>query len=299
MSQIERPCFDLQAHSTCSDGTLAPADVVARAAADGVKLFALSDHDTVAGVPEALVAAEENGLALSPAAELSAVHGGYEDLHILGYELDHADPKLLAALDDFRADRGRRVRAMADKLRELGFELEDGALNRDAVGRPHLADAVLAHPDNAQRLHAEGIDGRDALFPAYLVPGAVAYVPRSRPTVPEAIEVIHAGGGVAIWAHPFWDVDAPEDALKTLDAFAAAGLDGVEAFYATHSERETRLLHTAARERGLLATGSSDFHGPEHRRFDAFRGFDLYGLEPILGPIGRRAGYQPTRASAE
>ena len=136
MSQIERPGFDLQAHSTCSDGTLAPADVVARAAADQVTLFALSDHDTVAGIPEALAAAANHGLALSPAAELSAVHGGYEDLHILGYEIDHTDADLLAALDDFRADRGRRIRAMADRLRELGFALDDSRLNRETVGRP-------------------------------------------------------------------------------------------------------------------------------------------------------------------
>jgi 3',5'-nucleoside bisphosphate phosphatase len=285
MRQIERPDFDLQAHSTCSDGTLAPSEVVARAAAAGVELLALSDHDTVAGIPEALAAARRNRLALSPAAELSAVHGGYEDLHILGYELDHEDPDLLAALEDFRADRGRRVRAMADRLRELGFELDDEALDREAVGRPHLADAVLAHPDNAQRLRAEGIDGRDTLFPAYLVPGAVAYIPRSRPTVPEAIDVIHAAGGVAVWAHPFWDVEAPAAALETLDAFAGAGLDGVEAFYTTHTEAQTRLLHAAARERGLLTTGSSDFHGPEHDRFDGFRAFSLFGLEPDLGPI--------------
>jgi predicted metal-dependent phosphoesterase TrpH len=295
MSESERPRFDLQSHSTCSDGALAPFEVVARAAAEGVELLALSDHDTVAGLPDALDAAARHGIALSPAAELSAVHGGYEDLHILGYELDHEHAGLNAALEDFRADRGRRVAEMAERMRELGFALDDAALDRETVGRPHLADAVLAHPDNARRLRAEGIDGRDTLFPPYLVPGAAAYIPRSRPTVPEAIEVIHAAGGVAVWAHPFWDVDAPDEALETLEAFAGHGLDGVEAFYATHTERETRLLHEAATSRGLLATGSTDFHGPNHDRFDAFRGFSLFGLEPILGPIGRKAGYQGRR----
>jgi 3',5'-nucleoside bisphosphate phosphatase len=287
MTRSERPRFDLQAHSTHSDGTLAPAEVVARAARAGVGLLALTDHDTVAGVPEALAAARRHGLALSPAAELSAVHGGHEDLHVLGYELDHDDDSLSTALDDFRADRGRRIAAMAERLRELGFELDDTRLRRESVGRPHLADAVLSHPANAQRLREEGIGGRDALFPAYLVPGAPAYVPRSRPTVPEAIAVIHAAGGVAVWAHPFWDVDAPAEALATLDEFVAAGLDGVEAFYATHTEEQTRLLHAAARERGLLTTGSTDFHGPEHERFSRFAGFELYGLEPALGPIAR------------
>jgi 3',5'-nucleoside bisphosphate phosphatase len=287
MTQTERPRFDLQAHSTCSDGTLEPADVVARAAQAGVELLALSDHDTVAGVPEALAAARRHGIALSPAAELSAVHGAHEDLHVLGYELDHTADNLSTALDDFRRDRGRRIAAMADKLRELGFELDDAKLRRDSVGRPHLADAVLSHPANQERLREEGIGGRDALFPPYLVPGAPAYVARSRPTVPEAIAVIHAAGGVAVWAHPFWDVDAPEEALATLDEFVAAGLDGVEAFYATHTEEQTRFLHAAAAERGLLTTGSTDFHGPEHERFNHFAGFELYGLKPALGPIAR------------
>jgi hypothetical protein len=90
---------------------------------------------------------------------------------------------------------------------------------------------------------------------------------------------------VAVWAHPFWDLDDPAETLATLDAFTAAGMDGVEVFYATYSEEQTRLLHAAARERDLLATGSTDFHGPGHERFDRFRGFALYGLEPVLGPI--------------
>jgi 3',5'-nucleoside bisphosphate phosphatase len=105
--------------------------------------------------------------------------------------------------------------------------------------------------------------------------------------VPEAIEVIHAAGGVAVWAHPFWDLDRTPEALQTLDTFAAAGLDGVEAFYAAHTAEQTRTLYDAARERGLLTTGSADFHGPEHERFNAFRAFELHGLEPDLGPIGR------------
>jgi predicted metal-dependent phosphoesterase TrpH len=284
------PTFDLQSHSIHSDGALPAAEVVARAAAAGVTLLALTDHDTVDGVPEALRAARRHEIALSPAAELSAVHGGHEDLHVLGYELDPADAELNVALHDFRGDRARRIAEMANRLRELGFALDDAPLKAreeagKPIGRPHLADAVLAHAANAERLRSEGIDGRDALFPPYLVPGAAAYIARSRPTVAEAIEVIHAAGGVAVWAHPFWDVDDPAEALATLAAFADAGLDGVEAFYATHTQTQTRLLHEAAAARGLLTTGSSDFHGPAHQSFNAFRAFELYGLEPNLGPI--------------
>jgi 3',5'-nucleoside bisphosphate phosphatase len=287
-----RPTFDLQSHSIHSDGALAASDVVARAAEAGMQLMALTDHDTIDGVPEAAAAAREHGIAFSVAAELSAVHGGYEDLHILGYELDPDDEDLKAALHDFRGDRARRIEQMADRLRELGFELDDTPLRarREAgkpIGRPHLADAVLQHPANAQRLVAEGIDGRDALFPPYLVPGAAAYVARSRPTVPQAIDVIHAAGGVAVWAHPFWDVNDQTEALATLQAFIDAGLDGVECFYASHTQAQTEALYRAAD--GLLTTGSADFHGPQHERFNAFGAFELHGLEPNLGPIGSRA----------
>jgi 3',5'-nucleoside bisphosphate phosphatase len=287
--------FDLQAHSRHSDGVLEAGEVVDRATAAGVELFALTDHDTVDGVPEAAARAAELGVRFSPASELSAVHGGHEDLHVLGYELDVRDPGLIETLRDFRGDRARRIEAMAERLRELGFELDTAPLEarREAgkpIGRPHLADAVLAHPANAQRLRDEGIAGKDELFPPYLVPGAKAYVPRSRPTVPEAIDVIHAAGGVAVWAHPFWDVEAPEEALATLAEFAGLGLDGVECFYVTHTERQTRLLHDFAMRHGLLTTGSSDFHGPEHGRFSGFLDFQVHGLTVRLGPIGGNTG---------
>jgi predicted metal-dependent phosphoesterase TrpH len=282
--------FDLQSHSLHSDGALPAADVVARAAAAGVELLALTDHDTVDGVPEAQAAAREHGIRLSPASELSAVHGGHEDLHVCGYGLDVTDATLLGLLEDFRGDRARRIEAMADRLRELGFELDDSPLTarREAgkpIGRPHLADAVLAHPANAQRLRDEDINGRSDLFPPYLVPGAAAYVARSRPTVAEAIRVIHDAGGVAVWAHPFWDLDSPQEAIEAIDAFVEAGLDGLEVFYPAHDEQQTRFLYDAATERGLLTTGSSDFHGPDHDPFNAFLAFDLHGLEPRLGPI--------------
>src|SRR3954454_3181858 len=137
------PSFDLQSHSVHSDGALSASDVVARAAEAGVELLALTDHDTVDGVAEAAEAAHAHGIRLSPAAELSAVHGAHEDLHVLGYGLDVADPDLLALLEDFRGDRARRIGARAARLRELGFELDDTPLEArraagKPIGRPHL-----------------------------------------------------------------------------------------------------------------------------------------------------------------
>ncbi len=286
------PAFDLQSHSTHSDGSLEPADVVRTAAAAGVELLALSDHDTVSGVAEAAAAGREAGVRVVPAVELSAVAGGDEDLHILGYELDPADPVLAARLEDSRADRGRRAEVMTGKLRELGFVVDADALDARAragrpIGRPHLAEAVLDHPGNAERLAREGRSNMDAFFAAYLLPGTPGYEPRRRPTVPEAIGWIHDAGGLAIWAHPFWNLDDDAEVVGDLDAFRADGLDGVEAFYITHTGAQTLLLADAAAERDLLTTGSADFHGPAHGRFHAFRAFDLHGREPNLGRIGR------------
>ena len=285
---MARPTFDLQAHSTCSDGALRPSAVVAAAHAAGVELLALTDHDTVDGVDEALEAAAACGLRVVPAAELSAIEGDREDLHILGYVLDHRRPGLLETLEAFRADRDRRAHRMADALREAGLELEFPDRAGKPVGRPHLAQAAFEHPANRMRLRDEEIVNFSQLLEAYLVPGARAYRRRTTPTVAEAIEAIHAAGGVAVWAHPFWDVDADPEVLGLIDRFVELGLDGVEAFYITHTEQQTRLVAGHCARRGLLATGSADFHGPEHPHFHAFRAFDLHGRTPNLGPIADR-----------
>src|SRR3954452_18129163 len=173
------PAFDLQSHSTQSDGALAPAEVVRGAADAGVELLALTDHDTVGGVDEALTAADEVGIGLVPASELSALHEDYEDYHVLGYQIDHQAPAMLEALEDFRADRDDRVQAMAARLGELGFAVDDELLDErrrsgKPIGRPHLAAAVLADVNNAARLEREGIDEVGGLIAAYLISGAPA-----------------------------------------------------------------------------------------------------------------------------
>jgi 3',5'-nucleoside bisphosphate phosphatase len=286
----ERPAFDLQSHSIHSDGELAPAGVVEAAVSAGVKLMSLTDHDSVDGLDEAIDAAARLGIAIVPASELSAVHDSYEDLHVLGYRVDHRDQTLLTRLQEARDDRITRAAGMAVKLRELGWAVDDDALERrrksgKTVGRPHLAGAVVSHPDNAERLRSEGLDEISKFIPAFLIPGTPAYLPRTRPTVPEAIGWIHDAGGVAIWAHPFWDISDSDKVLATIDRFVAAGLDGVECFYATHTEAQTRLIAARCGELGLLTTGSADFHGPSHRLFSQFRAFELYGCEPNLGRI--------------
>ncbi len=286
--RMARPTFDLQSHSTCSDGSLAPAEVVARAHAAGVELLALSDHDTVDGVGEALEAAAGlEGIAVVTAVEISALDGGHDDLHILGYAIDHTSPALLEALAAWRVDRHARALRMAEALRGEGLELDLPQTSPAArpIGRPHIAQAVLDHPANAARLRSEGLGDPGAVLEAYLLPGRPGYRRRTTPTVDEAVAAIHAAGGLAVWAHPYWDVDADEDVRATLTRFAAGGIDGVEAFYVTHTCEQTTRLVELARELGLLTTGSADFHGPLHARFNAFRAFDLCGHEPDLGPL--------------
>lgn len=295
----EVPRFDLQSHSTRSDGALEPAAVIAAAARAGVRLLALTDHDTLAGVPEALRAGVEHGVIVVPAIEISAIddggaNGTARELHILGYLVDHTDPDFTATLAGFLADREQRTLRMAENLQNLGIQLDQQAIDTrvragEPIGRPHLAEAALGHPANAQRLAEENIDDIGSFIRAYLIEGRPAFCLRVTPTVGEAIDAIHAAGGVAIWAHPFWDVSDPEEVLVIVDRFRALGIDGVEAFYVTHTREQTELLARRCEELAILSTGSADFHGPENRLFSRFLAFDTHGLRPNLGPIATPA----------
>jgi predicted metal-dependent phosphoesterase TrpH len=285
--------FDLQSHSTHSDGALGAAEVVERAADAGVELLALSDHDTISGVSEAIAAGERLGVRVVPAVEISAVDEGSpvpRELHILGYNIDHTGPVMTERLTAFLADREKRTLRMRDGLREVGFDLDEMEIEAriaegKPIGRPHLAGAVLRAPANAERLQQEGIDDVGSLIRGYLIEGKPAFRLRETPTVAEAVEAIHDAGGLAIWAHPFWDISDPDEVLATIDRFHALGMDGVEAFYITHTRENTELLVERCDELGLLTTGSADFHGPENRQFCKFMAFDMYGLKPNLGPI--------------
>jgi predicted metal-dependent phosphoesterase TrpH len=256
-----------------------------------VRLLAVTDHDTAAGTAEALAAGAEAGIRVVPATEISAVDAGRQDLHILGYLIDPEEPTLTAALERSRADRENRAGRMAEALRRLGFALDEDLLAQRAahgqsIGRPHLAQAVTRVGANRQRLASEGLLDPTAFLVAYLIEGRPAFRPRAAPSAEEAIEVIHGAGGLAVWAHPFWDIGEPARVLEAIDRFRDAGIDGVEAFYVTHDAEQTKLVVERCAELGLLTTGSSDFHGPQHRTFSRFRAFSTYGLKPQLGPIG-------------
>ena len=289
--------FDLQSHSTHSDGVLEPAEVVRRAASAGVELLALSDHDTVSGVSEAQAAGRRHGVRVVSAVEISSVDEGApsaRELHILGYAIDHTGAQLSERLSHFLGDRERRTLRMAAALREQGLELDEAQLDArvaagQPIGRPHLAEAALASPANASRLAQENIDEVGSFIRGYLIEGRPAFRLRETPTIAEAVQAIHDAGGVAVWAHPFWDLSEPPEVLASIERFRALGIDGVEAFYVTHTREQTELLAERCAQLGLLTTGSADFHGPENRLFSRFLAFDTYGLEPNLGPIASAA----------
>jgi predicted metal-dependent phosphoesterase TrpH len=259
--------IELQAHSTVSDGQLEPAGVVEVAAEAGVTTLALSDHDAVAGVPEAARAAEDAGIELVPAVEMSCVHEYADDLHVLGYWIDLE--AIAPACERAQQERVSRAGEIVEKLRSFGFDLTlDDAIAESgdalSVGRPHIARAAGTKPEQM-----------NAFFKEYLVPGAKAFVPRRWPDAAEAVELIHGAGGAAVVAHPYWDVKDPAQ-VETL--IGALDVEGVEAFYPDHSREQTEHLLRICSERGLVPTGSSDFHGPTHKTFSRFGAYQTYGL---------------------
>lgn len=265
--------IELQSHSTVSDGQLGPAKVVEKAAEAGVTTLALSDHDAIAGVAEAAEAAERLGVKLVPAIEMSCVHEYAEDLHVCGYWIDLG--AIAPACERAQHERVTRAGEIIEKLRQEGFDLHLEDAVREAgdalsIGRPHIARAAGATGDLGP------------FFEEYLVPGAKAFVPRRWPTADQAVELIHAAGGVAVVAHPYWDLSAPhevDDLIRALD------IDGVEAFYPSHTKEQTAHLLELCGELDLTPTGSSDYHGPTHKTFSRFGAYDTYGLgQPHVPP---------------
>jgi predicted metal-dependent phosphoesterase TrpH len=266
--------LDLQSHSTYSDGELPPADVVAAAAEAGVTTLALTDHDGVDGVSEAATAASEAGIVLVPATEISCVHGSLDDMHMLGYWVDTT--AIGPALERAQQERVTRAEEIVERLNAQGVPVtfEDAiaqAGEASSVGRPHIAKAAGVTPD-----------GMSAFFEEWLVPGAKAFVSRRWPDAAEAAELIHGAGGTAVLAHPFWDMDDPNEVAALVDEL---DLDGVEVFYPAHDRAQTKFLLELCGDRGLAATASSDFHGPSHKLFNSFCAYPTYGLgEPELPP---------------
>jgi 3',5'-nucleoside bisphosphate phosphatase len=246
---------DLHSHSSASDGTQEPADVVARAAAAGLDVIALTDHDTVAGHREAANALPP-GLTLLPGAELSGRLEGHS-VHLLAYLFDPAHDELAGEMAEIRESRLHRARAMVARLAALGAPVSWDQVSEIAaggvVGRPHIARALVEAgvvPTVA-----------DAFSPDWIGPGGRAHVPRYALDPARAVRLVDAAGGVTVLAHPRgaargWRI--PDEVIEEL---ADAGLFGIEVFHPQHDERERGALMALAARLHLVASGGSDDHG--------------------------------------
>ncbi|MGW1958502.1 PHP domain-containing protein [Streptomyces sp. NPDC001920] len=271
--------IDLHTHSTASDGTDTPAELVRRAAAVGLDVVALTDHDTTRGHAEAIAALPE-GLTLVTGAELSCRVDGIS-MHMLAYLFDPAEPALLAERELVRDDRVPRAQGMVAKLNALGVPVTWEQVLRIAgdgsVGRPHVASALV-------ELGVVPTVG-DAFTEDWLADGGRAFVEKHETDPFEAIRLIKAAGGVAVFAHPAASKrgrTVPEAAIAEM---AAAGLDGIEVDHMDHDPDTRARLRGLAKELGLLTTGSSDYHGS--RKTCAL---GEYTTDPeVYGEITRRA----------
>jgi predicted metal-dependent phosphoesterase TrpH len=269
--------IDLHVHSSASDGTDAPAEVVRRAAETGLHVLALTDHDTQAGITPAC-AALPPGLTLMPGMELSCQLDG-RSVHLLCYLFDQADPALRAETAQIRDDRVYRAKAMTQRLRELGADVsweQVSAIAGDAVvGRPHLARALAASGAIA--------DPADAFTAEWIGDGGRAFVDRYAPGLARAVSLVRAAGGVAVLAHPRSPgYEIPDAVIAEL---AGAGLAGIEVFHPDHDAAERDRLTGLARSLDLVRTGGSDDHGTFIPSGQSARSSASHGLGSETTPL--------------
>ena len=252
--------IDLHIHSTASDGSLAPGAVVAAARAGGLHVIAIADHDTIGGVPAAQMAAQ-GSVHVIPALELSTYDSGAE-YHVLGYFVNPLNAALLEHGGRASGARETRMRDMLDRLDTIGVRLEfedvlaAAGTKPESIGRPHLARALVQHGHVSSVAEA---------FDRFIGDQGPAFVPTALITPFDAIDIIHAAGGVAVWAHP------RPDALQTLLApLVAHGLDGIECYRPRLTHADTERIAGVAASAGVFVTGGSDWHGEWQGRLGDF-----------------------------
>lgn len=246
------PRFDLHIHTTASDGTDSPEAVVALAAGKGFSIIAITDHDTMCGVPEAVAAGEKYGVRVIGGVEISA--GGQTEVHVLGYGVRDVE-RLEQTLTLMRDKRAERMAGMVEKLRALGVDVtldEVTALSGGSVGRSHLARVLID----------KGVvrDVREA-FAKYLSPGKPAYVEREKLGVQQAVWLIADCGGLPVIAHPGQNRGESYWGRERFHALKAYGLRGIEVYHMAHGAAQAAAFERIARAENLLVTGGSDYHG--------------------------------------
>jgi len=247
--------IDLHTHSNCSDGSLSPRELVQLAKKRDLRAIALTDHDTVAGVAEAVAAGKELGVEVVPGVEISAQYPP-GTMHILGYCFSPSQPEFLKALKKLQEVRAARNPKIIERLQALGLEITTAEvlnLSSGQVGRPHIAKALV------NRGYVSSID---EAFSRYLQKGAVAYVEKFRFSPREAIALIRGAGGLAVLAHPFTlGITEPRELTLLVKELQEMGLAGLEVFYPEHTKEMIVLYQDLAKNLGIVCTGGSDFHG--------------------------------------
>ncbi len=259
--------IDLHVHSIFSDGTETPEVLIELAAAAGVKALALTDHDTVKGLPRFFRAAEARGVRAVAGVEVSST-SDFGDMHILGYLMDYEDVTLAEQLEWIRSARRLRNEEILHNLHRLGMPLRwsevEAFAGDEVIGRPHFAQALVARGY---------VPTTRMAFNRYLARGCPAYAKRRTLTVGEAIEIIRGAGGVAVLAHPF-ALDCNWEELATVLArLRDMGLDGVETYYPQHTPQQVKRYLKLAGQFNLVPTGGSDYHGAVTPDLRIGRGF--------------------------
>jgi predicted metal-dependent phosphoesterase TrpH len=275
--------IDLHTHSNASDGKQSPADVIRSAAEAGLDVVALTDHDTTAGWDEAAEAAEHHGIALVRGIEISCQHEGIS-IHLLGYLQDPAAPGLIEELARSRVSRETRAQRIVERLsQDLPLHWDD-VLERiepgATVGRPHIADAMMA----------KGIvTSREAAFAGYLNDRSPYYTSHYAPDPVLAVTLLGQAGGVAVMAHPFAGGRGPVVDDSVIEAMAAAGMVGLEVHHRDHDPEQVRHGLDLAASLGLFVTGSSDYHGAGKRNLLGENTTDpvvLHQIESLATGVG-------------
>ncbi len=247
--------LDLHLHTTHSDGSCTPTEVINLAHKAGVTALAITDHDITTGILEATVAGQEHGIDVIPGIEISSIMGTSE-LHILGYFLDYQDAHLNERLARLRDSRHRRNPKIIERLQAAGiaitYEEVRALAGTDSVGRPHIARVLMEK--------GVVVSAKEA-FDLWLADGRPAYIPRELPAPADAMRWIREAKGLPVLAHPTWVKTTDGTLTDLVRRLKADGLDGVEVHYSTHSPRQTRDYLALAKQLDLLVTGGSDFHG--------------------------------------
>ena len=246
---------DLHTHTTASDGTYSPTELVTEAAQRGVRVLAITDHDSTEGLPEAMAAAETHRpLEIIPGIEINCDVEGAE-IHVLGYLMDWQAAWFQDFCREQRRERRERVHRMVDRLAALGMPIEAdevfAVVKEGSAGRPHVAHVMVA------RGYVKTV--REA-FDKYLGSGRPAHVPRKKLGPADAVRLIRRAGGVPVFAHP-----GLADRDELIPGLIAAGLMGIECYYTEHSAAQRGSYVQICHDHDLVATGGSDFHGPKVR----------------------------------